>query len=83
MHGTTDPVFVDVSSSFETGGPRSRSTWTAGAPPTSASPRLAIGRTIRTLLAGEKVGSFEEAGRRHDVRVQVLPEYRDDPAGST
>ena len=41
---------------------------------------VAIGRTIRTLLAGEKVGSFEEGGRRHDVRVQVMPEYRDDPA---
>jgi HAE1 family hydrophobic/amphiphilic exporter-1 len=32
------------------------------------------------LLAGEKVGSFEDQGRRHDVRVQILPEYRDDPS---
>ena len=41
---------------------------------------VAIGSTIRTLLAGEKVGSFEDGGRRHDVRIQVMPEYRDDPA---
>ena len=40
---------------------------------------MSIGTTLRTLLAGEKVGSFEEDGQRHDVRVQVLPEYRDDP----
>ena len=38
-----------------------------------------IGRTIRTLLAGEELGSFEEGGERYDVRVQVLPEYRDTP----
>ncbi len=41
---------------------------------------VALGRTLRTLLAGEKVGSFEERGERYDVRVQVLPEYRDDPS---
>jgi HAE1 family hydrophobic/amphiphilic exporter-1 len=40
---------------------------------------VALGRTLRTLLAGEKVGSFEASGERYDVRVQVLPEYRDDP----
>jgi HAE1 family hydrophobic/amphiphilic exporter-1 len=40
---------------------------------------VTIGRTIRTLLAGEEVGSFEEGGERYDVRIQVLPEYRDDP----
>ena len=38
-----------------------------------------IGRTIRTLLAGEELGTFEEGGERYDVRVQVLPEYRDTP----
>ena len=31
------------------------------------------------ILAGEKVGSFEDVGDRFDVRVRVLPEYRDDP----
>ena len=43
-------------------------------------PATVIGRTIRTLLAGEKLGAFEEDGERYDVRVQVLPEYRDTPA---
>jgi HAE1 family hydrophobic/amphiphilic exporter-1 len=32
------------------------------------------------MHAGEDVGSFEDRGERYDVRVQVLPEYRDDPS---
>jgi HAE1 family hydrophobic/amphiphilic exporter-1 len=43
-------------------------------------PVLQTGRTIATLLAGLKVTSFEEKGERYDVRVQVRPEYRDDPS---
>jgi len=42
-------------------------------------PALQIGRTISALFAGYKAATFEEAGERYDVRVQVLPEYRDDP----
>ena len=42
-------------------------------------PATAIGRTIRTLLAGEEIGSFEDAGERYAVRAQVLPEYRNAP----
>jgi HAE1 family hydrophobic/amphiphilic exporter-1 len=36
------------------------------------------GRTIAALYAGFDATTFEEAGERYDVRVQVLPEYRDD-----
>ena len=75
-----DPVFVDVGSSFEAGKPQITLEVDRGRAADLGVSAVAIGRTIRTLLAGEKVGSFEEAGRRHDVRVQVLPEYRDDPA---
>jgi HAE1 family hydrophobic/amphiphilic exporter-1 len=75
-----DPVFVDVSTSFEAGKPQITLDVDRGRAADLGVSAVAIGRTIRTLLAGEKVGSFEEAGRRHDVRVQVLPEYRDDPA---
>ncbi|MFQ5416914.1 MAG: efflux RND transporter permease subunit, partial [Myxococcota bacterium] len=39
-----------------------------------------IGRSISALLGGLEVTSFEEAGERYDVRVQLRPEYRDDPA---
>jgi HAE1 family hydrophobic/amphiphilic exporter-1 len=75
-----DPVFVDVGTSFEAGKPQITLDVDRGRAADLGVSAVAIGRTIRTLLAGEKVGSFEERGRRHDVRVQVLPEYRDDPA---
>jgi HAE1 family hydrophobic/amphiphilic exporter-1 len=74
-----DPDFVDVRSSFETGRPQITLEMDRGRAADLGVSALNIGRTIRTMLAGEKVGSFEDAGRRHDVRIQVLPEYRDDP----
>jgi len=74
-----DPGFADVSSSFETGKPQLTLEIERGRAADLGVAATSVGRTLRTLLAGEKVGSFEEAGRRHDVRVQVLPEYRDDP----
>jgi HAE1 family hydrophobic/amphiphilic exporter-1 len=74
-----DADFVDVRSSFETGRPQITLEMDRGRAADLGVSSLSIGRSIRTLLAGEKVGSFEEAGRRYDVRVQVLPEYRDDP----
>jgi HAE1 family hydrophobic/amphiphilic exporter-1 len=75
-----DPDYVDVATSFESGKPQITLEVDRGRAADLGVSAVSIGRTIRTLLAGEKVGSYEEAGRRHDVRVQVLPEYRDDPA---
>ena len=75
-----DPVFSDASSSFETGKPEIRLEIDRERAADLGVPAVTIGRTIRALLAGEKVGSFEDGGRRYDVRVQVLPEFRDDPA---
>jgi len=37
-----------------------------------------IGRTISALFAGVEAATFEDAGERYDVRVQVRPEDRDD-----
>jgi HAE1 family hydrophobic/amphiphilic exporter-1 len=74
-----DPIFVDVSSSFETGRPQVTLDVDRGRAADLGISAVSIGSTLRTLLAGEKVGSFEENGRRYDVRVQVLPEYRDAP----
>jgi len=74
-----DPAFRDVRSSWETGRPEVRLDIDRGRAADVGVSSLALGRTLRTLLAGEKVGSFEDAGERYDVRVQVLPEYRDDP----
>ena len=74
-----DPDLVDVGTSFETGKPEIEITIERDVAAELGVPAVVIGRTIRTLLAGEEVGSFEEGGERYDVRVQVLPEYRDDP----
>ena len=74
-----DPDFVDVSSSFESGKPEIEIGVDRDVAADLGVPATVIGRTIRTLLAGEELGSFEEAGERYDVRVQVLPEYRDRP----
>ncbi len=41
---------------------------------------LQIGSAISALYAGLDVTSFEEAGERYDVRVQLRPEDRDDPS---
>jgi HAE1 family hydrophobic/amphiphilic exporter-1 len=73
------PGFVDVRSSHETGRPQITLEIDRGRAAGVGVSSLALGRTLRTLLAGEKVGSYEDRGNRYDVRVQVLPEYRDDP----
>jgi HAE1 family hydrophobic/amphiphilic exporter-1 len=75
-----DPLFADASSSYETGKPQLTLEITRGSAADLGVPAATVGRTIRALLAGEQVGVFEDAGRRHAVRVQVLPAYRDDPA---
>jgi HAE1 family hydrophobic/amphiphilic exporter-1 len=69
-----------VASSHETGRPEIRLSLAREVAADLGVPGVVVGRTIRALLAGEEVGSYEEAGERHAVRVQVLPAYRDDPA---
>jgi HAE1 family hydrophobic/amphiphilic exporter-1 len=74
-----DPSFADVRWSHETGRPQITLDVDRGRAAEVGVSAVALGRTLRTLLAGEKVGSFEDGGHRYDVRVQVLPEYRDEP----
>jgi HAE1 family hydrophobic/amphiphilic exporter-1 len=75
-----EPGFVDVASSYEAGKPEIALDLSRERAATLGISAAQIGNTIAALLAGLKVGTFEEAGERYDVRVQVLPEYRDDPA---
>ncbi len=70
--------FVDVSTSYETGKPEIALDLNRERAADLGIPALAIGTTISALIAGIDVTSFEEAGERYDVRVQVLPEYRND-----
>jgi HAE1 family hydrophobic/amphiphilic exporter-1 len=70
--------FADVYLSYETGKPEIALDITRERAADLGVPALQIGRTVSALYAGYKAASFEEAGERYDVRVQVSPEYRDD-----
>ncbi len=72
--------YADLYSSYETGKPEISLDIARGRAADLGVPALQIGRTIGALLAGYKATSFEEKGERYDVRVQVRPEYRDDPS---
>ena len=75
----SDPNFVDVGSSYESGKPEIEIGIDRDLAADLGVPATSVGRTIRTLLAGEEIGSFEEGGERYAVRVQVLPEFRSSP----
>ena len=70
---------TDVSVSHESGRPEIELEIARDRAADLGVPAVKVGRTLRALLAGEKVGAFEDAGDRIDVRVRVLPEYRDNP----
>ena len=75
-----DRDFTDVRTSHESGNPQITLEVDRGRAADLGVSAAAIGQTLRTLFAGEEVGSFEEGGNRHDVRVQVAPQYRNDPS---
>ena len=72
--------YADLYSSYETGKPEIALEIARERAADLGVPALQIGRTIAALLAGYEATTFEEKGERYDVRVQVRPEYRDDPA---
>jgi HAE1 family hydrophobic/amphiphilic exporter-1 len=72
--------YADLYTSYETGKPEVALDITRDRAADLGVGALEIGRTIAALFAGIKVTSFEEAGERYDVRVQLRPEYRDDLA---
>jgi HAE1 family hydrophobic/amphiphilic exporter-1 len=71
--------YADLTVSYESGKPEVALEITRERAADLGVPALQIGRTISALFAGYKAATFEERGERYDVRVQVLPEYRDDP----
>jgi HAE1 family hydrophobic/amphiphilic exporter-1 len=72
--------FVDLTASYETGKPEISLEIARERAADLGVPAVQIGRTISALVAGVKATTFEEKGERYDVRVQVRPEYRDDPS---
>lgn len=71
--------YADINISYETGKPEIALDIARERAADLGVPALQIGRTIAALLAGYEATTFEEKGERYDVRVQVRPEYRDDP----
>jgi len=72
--------YADLHLSYETGKPEIALEITRARAADLGVPALQIGRTIAAMLSGYKATTFEELGERYDVRVQVEPEYRDDPS---
>jgi HAE1 family hydrophobic/amphiphilic exporter-1 len=71
--------YADLMLSYEMGKPEIALEITRERAADLGVPALQIAHTISALFAGYKAATFEERGERYDVRVQVLPEYRDDP----
>jgi HAE1 family hydrophobic/amphiphilic exporter-1 len=72
--------YADLFLSYETGKPEIALDVARDRAADLGVPVLQIGRSIAALLAGVEATTFEEGGERYAVRVQVRPEYRDDPA---
>ncbi|HYD48867.1 MAG TPA: efflux RND transporter permease subunit [Terriglobales bacterium] len=72
--------YADLAVSYETGKPEIALDISRERAADLGVPALQIGRTISALMAGIRATTFEEGGERYDVRVQVRPEYRDDPS---
>jgi len=72
--------YTDLLVSYETGKPEISLEIARERAADLGVPALQIGRTISALVAGIRATTFEEAGERYDVRLQVRPEYRDDPS---
>ena len=72
--------YTDLFVSYETGKPEIALDVARDRAADLGVPVVQIGRSIAALLAGVEATTFEEGGERYPVRVQVRPEYRDDPA---
>jgi HAE1 family hydrophobic/amphiphilic exporter-1 len=72
--------YADVWLSYETGKPEVALELARDRAADLGVSAVQLGRTLAALYAGYDAATFEEGGERYDVRVQLLPEYRDDVA---
>ncbi len=70
--------YRDVYVSYEVGKPEIALEITRQRAADLGVPAAQIGSTISALFAGVEATTFEDAGERYDVRVQIRPEDRDD-----
>ena len=78
-HLKTLPGYEDLRSSYEAGKPEISLVVDRDRAGDLGVPTAQIGSTVYALFGGQKTTTYEEGGERYDVRVQVLPEFRDDP----
>jgi HAE1 family hydrophobic/amphiphilic exporter-1 len=75
-----DPHFVDARSSFELGKPELRVEVDRNRAADLGVPVRGLADTVRALVGGLDVASFQDEGRRYDVRVRLEEAQRDDLA---
>jgi len=74
------PLFADARSSWEPGKPELQIAVDRRRAADLGVPVRALASTVRALVGGVDVASYEEAGERYDVRVRLEEAQRDDVA---
>ena len=74
------PLFTDVQSSYDSGKPEVQVEVDRERAGDLGVPVRALAETVRTMVGGVKAAAFEEYGQRHDVRVRLEDDQRDDIA---
>ncbi len=75
-----DPHFQDAQSSYEIGKPEVQVQVDRRRAADLGTPVRAVADTVRALVGGMEVGTYEEGGERYDVRVRLEESQRDDLA---
>jgi HAE1 family hydrophobic/amphiphilic exporter-1 len=75
-----DPHFVDARSSYELGKPELRVEVDRGRAADLGVPVRVLADTVRALVGGLDVATFQDEGRRYDVRLRLEEAQRDDLA---
>jgi HAE1 family hydrophobic/amphiphilic exporter-1 len=75
-----DPHFVDARSSYELGKPELQIQVDRNRAADLGVPVRALADTVRALVGGLDVATFQDEGRRYDVRMRLEESQRDDLA---
>ncbi|HAC59522.1 MAG TPA: AcrB/AcrD/AcrF family protein, partial [Rhodobiaceae bacterium] len=72
------PLFADAKTSYDAGKPEVQVHVDRERAADLGVPVRSLAETVRAMVGGVKVGSFEEFGQRYDVRVRLEEDQRDD-----
>ena len=73
-----DPIFQDAQSSFQIGKPEVQVQIDRRRAADLGTPVRSVANTVRAMIGGMEVGTYEEGGERYDVRVRLEESQRDD-----